>query len=155
MRGRKRKGESRAEELRAELAAWGQLGEFLRPSLRKLAARLGTSEQLLSHYLKTQDEWESRRQAAHCKESGDFRGVLYWSMRASLGKFVRRMEREFKEAGALDRSRIKMLEKFASVGQPGAQKFLAKVLADNLSASSRAAAKSFRSQGRQVATALN
>jgi hypothetical protein len=61
MRGRKRKEESRAEELRAKLAAWRQLPEFLRPSLRKLATQHGTSEQLLSHYLKTQDEWEARR----------------------------------------------------------------------------------------------
>jgi len=53
MRGRKRKEESRAEELREKLSEWRQMPESLRPSLRKLASDLGVSHQLLSYCLKT------------------------------------------------------------------------------------------------------
>lgn len=52
MRGRKPKWESRALEFYGRLARWKQSPESSRPSLRALARELGTSHQLLSHYLK-------------------------------------------------------------------------------------------------------
>ena len=46
MRGRKPKQESREPEVRARLAAWKQMPEDARPSLRVLAREFGTSHQL-------------------------------------------------------------------------------------------------------------
>jgi hypothetical protein len=51
MRGRKPKQQSRSEEFRKTLAAWKQIPVAFRPSLRALARELGTSHQLLGHYL--------------------------------------------------------------------------------------------------------
>jgi hypothetical protein len=55
--GRKPKRESRAAEFRQRLIAWKQLPESLRPSLRALACELGSSHQLLAHYLDGLEEW--------------------------------------------------------------------------------------------------
>lgn len=66
MRGRKRNQESRAEEFRQRLGAWKRTPEPSRPSLRALARELGTTHQLLGHYLKAWDKWqenEYRRKA--------------------------------------------------------------------------------------------
>jgi hypothetical protein len=60
MRGRKPKQESRAVEFRQTLIAWKQTPESLRPSLRALACELGTSHQLLSHYLPTLEDWRRK-----------------------------------------------------------------------------------------------
>ena len=146
-RGRKPKEESHAEESHEELAAWRQMPESSRPSLRKLADQLGTSEQLLSHYLKTQDEWDANRQAAKCQASGDARGWLYWWRRAALCELVRKIERRWSVAGS-DAGRrlsrglkrieakfrreeretdLKSLKMFASAGIPRAQEVLAKL----------------------------
>jgi hypothetical protein len=51
MSGRKTEQESRATEFRQRLMAWKQTPESQRPSLRALARELGTSHQLLKHYL--------------------------------------------------------------------------------------------------------
>ena len=113
-----------------------------RPPLRKLADQLGTSEQLLSHYLKTQDEWEARRQAARCQASGDDRGLLRWTMTAALCEGVREIEREInaKPPDESDMPRvlrrlnekarkadIRWLQQLAARGIPGAQEVLAKL----------------------------
>lgn len=57
--GRKPSCESRAEEFRQHLSAWKR-SIVSRPSLRALARELGTSHQLLCHYLKTWLKWEAR-----------------------------------------------------------------------------------------------
>jgi hypothetical protein len=57
--GRKPSSGSRAEEFRQRLSAWKR-NVVSRPSLRALARELGTSHQLLSHYLKTRLKWEAR-----------------------------------------------------------------------------------------------
>lgn len=62
IRGRKPKQESRAAEIRARLAEWKQMPEFSRPSLRALARELGTSHQLLNHYLFTLEERDRGRE---------------------------------------------------------------------------------------------
>jgi transcriptional regulator with XRE-family HTH domain len=51
MSGRKPKLDSRAEEFRKRLIHWKESSELSRPSLRALARELGTSHQLLTHYL--------------------------------------------------------------------------------------------------------
>lgn len=58
--GRKLASESRAVEVRERLAAWRRTSEPSRPSLRSLAREIGTSHQLLSHYLRTWDKWEGK-----------------------------------------------------------------------------------------------
>jgi hypothetical protein len=56
-RGRKPKQESRAAHLLSNLAAWNEMPDGSRPSLRGIARRLGTSHQLLLYYLKTLPKW--------------------------------------------------------------------------------------------------
>lgn len=58
MRGRKPKYESRATEFRRRLIVWKQTPKSMRPSLRALAREIGTSHQLLEHYLKGLEEWQ-------------------------------------------------------------------------------------------------
>lgn len=69
MRGRKPIYESRAAEFRQRLVVWKQTPESLRPSLRALARELGTSHQLLQHYLDGLDEWQARDRYLRAKES--------------------------------------------------------------------------------------
>src|SRR5438094_5272847 len=57
MKGRKRKEESRATVFRQQLTESKQTPKALRPSLRALARDLGTTHQLLSHYLAGIDKW--------------------------------------------------------------------------------------------------
>ncbi len=71
MRGRKPKRESRSSEIYASLVQWKQIPECSRPSLRSLAAELGTSHQLLSFYLRRLDKWQMqqyRRRAEQIRE---------------------------------------------------------------------------------------
>lgn len=67
-RGRKRKQESRADELRLKLIAWKAIPESLRPSLRALAAETRVSHQLLSFFLKDLEEWQFRDRYRKAKE---------------------------------------------------------------------------------------
>jgi hypothetical protein len=69
MRGRKIKQESRAAELRWKLVAWKQTPESSRPSLRALACELGTSHQLLSHYLDGLEQWEYNERYRNAKKA--------------------------------------------------------------------------------------
>ena len=64
-RGRKTKQASRADELRRKLTAWKQIPESQRPSLRALARELGTSHQLLEHYLDGLEIRQAREQEAN------------------------------------------------------------------------------------------
>jgi AraC-like DNA-binding protein len=57
---RRPSSQSRAAEFREKLAAWRRMPEFSRPPLRAVARELGTSHQLLSHYLKTWDRWQEK-----------------------------------------------------------------------------------------------
>src|SRR5450432_2644994 len=69
MRGRKPTQESRSAEFRQRLIAWKQTPESLRPSLRALARQLGTSHQLLKHYLDGLEKWryKERYREAHAE----------------------------------------------------------------------------------------
>jgi len=69
-RGRKPAGQSRAAEFRERLAAWRRMPEFSRSPLRTVAQELGTSHQLLSHYLKT---WDKRREKEYVRLAAEIR----------------------------------------------------------------------------------
>jgi len=71
MRGRKPKQESRAAEFRRSLLAWKQTPESLRPSLRALARKLGTSHQLLKHYLDGLEKWRYKERYRKATEESD------------------------------------------------------------------------------------
>lgn len=75
MRGRKPKQESRAEELRQRLIMWNQASVRSRPSLRALAAELGTSHQLLKHYLDGLEKWKRDRDLARLRANAKAKGV--------------------------------------------------------------------------------
>ena len=74
MRGRKPKQESRAAEIRAKLLSWRQTPELQRISLRALAAELGTSHQLLKHYLDGLDRWQAEERAARTRARAEAEG---------------------------------------------------------------------------------
>jgi transcriptional regulator with XRE-family HTH domain len=59
--GRKPAQESRGTEFRQTLVAWKQTPAAFRPSLRALARELGTTRQLLSHYLFGLEEWRREK----------------------------------------------------------------------------------------------
>jgi hypothetical protein len=61
---RKPKYESRATEFRQRLVVWKQTPASMRQSLRALAGELGTSHQLLAHYLDGLEEWQYKERAA-------------------------------------------------------------------------------------------
>jgi hypothetical protein len=66
--GRKPKHESRATEIRQRLLAWRQVCGPLRTSLRALATELGTSHQLLKHYLDGLEEWQCQERLRRAEE---------------------------------------------------------------------------------------
>src|SRR5215469_779122 len=67
-RGRKSKQDSRSDEIRARLVGWKQTPNSMRPSLRSLARELGTSHQLLSHYLERLHVFQSQEYFGRSKE---------------------------------------------------------------------------------------
>lgn len=73
--GRKPKLESRSAELRQTLIAWKQTPESSRPSLRALARALGTTHQLLGHYLVGLDEWRWQNELEQLRANAKARGV--------------------------------------------------------------------------------
>ena len=75
MTGRKPKTESRAAEFRQRLVTWKQTPEPLRPSLRALARELGTTHQLLSHYLDGLEEWRLGKELQQFRANARAKGV--------------------------------------------------------------------------------
>jgi hypothetical protein len=170
MRGRKPKLESRGTEIRARLTAWKQTPEYSRPSLRQLALELGTSHQLLSHYLESWAKWqeeECRRRAEEIRDRAweienrtltpweDQQARAYdqkafqWMLEVVMAKAMRRFEHEANTSG-LKRTQVKTLRILASRGYAKAQKILEKLSdrqesKNNLPAYAAPAAKSFRS----------
>ena len=143
MRGRKPKQESRAAEIRARLAAWKQTPEVSRRSLRALARDLGTSHQLLGHYLKHWEKWQfkeygRRREEIWARVKAEDRPITPWEEqqvyaynRAQARAFahytileqVEKIKREAKR-GPLGWYDIKALKIFARAGVPEAQELL-------------------------------
>ena len=155
MRGRKHKQESRSTEFRWKLFAWKQIPESSRPSLRALACELGTSHQLLGHYLDGLDEWECKEHYRNAKKSSEgiraranaesrlmtgqeveqvhahddaaFHGLLSSMLVGSLADLKREAKR-----GQLNRHQIKMLKMLARNDFPGAQELLQKCLLNGI-----------------------
>src|ERR1017187_2425250 len=71
MSGRKPKLESRSAEFRERLVAWRQAPGVLRPSLRALAREVGTSHQLLKHYLDGLEKWQYKERHRKATEESD------------------------------------------------------------------------------------
>jgi len=110
MRGRKPKQQSREAEFREKLIAWKQIPAAFRPSLRALARELGTSHQLLSHYLSTLDEWQREKELESFRAKAKAknipvtlaleRGHLAWLRRVEVQQ-ARKAARAAKRAGKI------------------------------------------------------
>lgn len=171
MRGRKPKQESRGTEIRARLAGWKQMPES-RPSLRTLARELGTSHQLLSHYLEGLEKWQAQGQAEGYRREAEeirvraeaenrpmtpweeqrvnvcHRQASAWAVEALLNDTYRKLRRQAKR-GQLPAGTVKMLRFFARRGVHQAQEILEKMSGaekseNNLPLPRFRAAKSFR-----------
>lgn len=168
-RGRKPKQESRAKEIRAKLAAWKQMPESSRPTLRALARDLGTSHQLLTHYLQRWEKWQSKEYRRRAKEiraraATENRLMTPWEeqqacasdqaafqcmMRGIVSDQLKRLERDA-STDRLNTVQVKMLRLLASRGWRKAREILEKCSSaekskNNLPLPSSHAAKSFRS----------
>ncbi len=148
-RGRKPASESRAAEIRQRLAEWKQTPEPQRVSLRVLARELGTSHQLLSHYLQRWEKWQAKeywRQAneIRTRAEAEHRSMTAWeeqqayacdyaamqwtlrsALREGLRRLLRRLERDA-SAGRLTTGQVKLLRLLASRGYRKAGKILEK-----------------------------
>ena len=71
MKGRKRKVDSRATELRQRLIVWQQTPESMRPPLRALARELRTSHTLLQHHLINLGKWQAKENWQRVREIRD------------------------------------------------------------------------------------
>ena len=143
--GRRIANESRAAEIRTRLLTWKQTPEPQRISLRRLAAHMGTSHQLLSFFLKSWDKWlgkEYLRKANEIRarakaenrdmtpgeesqviayERASFRSVLESVLADTLWQL-----RVAAKAGTLSKGQMKLLNLFARRGYPIAQEILEK-----------------------------
>jgi hypothetical protein len=155
-------------EFYGRLSRWRQTPESVRPSLRALARELGTSHQLLSHYLQSRAKWRAkdcRRQAEEIRAHAEIENraltpweeqqarsydqeAFQWMIESALDKGILELERDANARG-LNRVQIKLLKLLASRGYPKAQKILEKLSGrersdNNLPHPRARAAKSFR-----------
>jgi hypothetical protein len=176
--GRKHLDQSRADEIRARLAEWKRLPESSRPTLRALARELGTSHQLLSHYLQGWHKWQAKQYRHRAKEirarvgaetqplvmdellkkaeSYD-RAAFQCMISSMLDDLLKRIERDAK-VGCLKAVQMKMLRLLASRGDRRAQQILdklnsAKESKNNLPPASARTRNSFRRTKRIVGNA--
>jgi hypothetical protein len=151
VRGRKPKLESRSPEFRQTLIGWKQIPESVRPSLRALARELGTSHQLLKHYLDGLEKWRYKERYRKATEESDQivaramvegRPMTQWeeqrlnactiaAIRADAGSLLldelAKLKQEARR-GPLHPAQFKMVKSFARQGFPGAQELLQKCL---------------------------
>jgi hypothetical protein len=149
MRGRKPSHESRSTEFRQKLANWKRTPESLRPSLRALARELGTSHQLLKHYLDGLEKWRYKERYRKANTEADQilaraivedRPMTQWeeqqrhawtiaAIRAKAGALLldklKKLQGEARR-GPLHPAQFKMVKIFAKQGFPGAQELLQK-----------------------------
>jgi hypothetical protein len=147
--GRNPAEESRGTEFRLKLVEWKQTSEPLRPSLRALARMLGTSHQLLKHYLNGLEKWRYKEQYRKATEEADqiLAGAIVESrpmtpreeeqchacaitaIRAKAGALLldelKKLKREARR-GPLHPAQFKMVKIFAKQGFPGTQELLQK-----------------------------
>jgi hypothetical protein len=153
--GRKPTQESRATEFRRSLIARQQTPESSRPSLRALARELGTSHQLLKHYLDGLEKWRYKERYRKANAEADQilaraiiegRPMTQWeeqrrhactiaAIRAKAGAILldelAKLKQEARR-GPLHPAQFKMVKVFAKQGFPGAQEPLQKCLRDGL-----------------------
>jgi len=146
-RGRKPASQSRAAEIRTRLLAWKQTPEPQRISLRALAAKLSTSHQLLSVYLRGLENWQKkdyRRRAEAIRDlaKAENRYMTSWEesqvatleraafrcgIESLLTSTLRRYEEELgRKAGRLTRTELRLVKILAQRGFPMAQRLLQK-----------------------------
>lgn len=145
-RGRKPNQESRSAEFRRRLIAWKQIPESHRPSLRMLARELGTSHQLLRHYLAGLEKWQQTERWHKANEESDSerrpmnqreeqQRHTIAGVRADVGRLLLGVLAKLKSEatrGPLCRSQFKMVKIFVKQGYPGAEELLLKCLRDGL-----------------------
>ena len=142
-RGRKAASESRAAEIRARLMTWKQTPEPQRISLRRLAAHMGTSHQLLSFFLKSWDKWQGKEYQRKANEirakagnryltpeeeaqvSAYERASFHSVLESVLADTLRRLQ-VASRAGPLSKGQIKLLNLFARKGYPIAREIVEK-----------------------------
>jgi hypothetical protein len=143
MKGRKPKQDSRGNEICAKLAEWKQKPESARPSLRALARELGTSHQLLSHYLEGLEKWQmkeyrrqekqicARAEAQHRpltffeeQQAMDYgRAALRVMAMGAIEHAVKQLERDAKK-GTFTTRQVKVLRDLASRGHERSRKII-------------------------------
>jgi hypothetical protein len=147
LRGRKPKHDTRETEIRARLAEWKQMPEFSRPSLRALARELGTSHQLLVHYLKRLEKWQGEQYFRQAREilarvEAENRVLTPWEEQQAYAwhtEAVRAMVvpslldsldsiKQDAKRGPLHPAQFKMLKIFARQGFSGAHELIEKCL---------------------------
>jgi hypothetical protein len=181
-RGRKPASESRAAEFRDRLAVFKRTPEGSRLSLRAVARELGTSHQLLSHYLQGWGKWEGREYKrlalqirAHARaerrdvtpseeaqartyDKAAFQAFVTSAVDSELSKMLKQVR-----AGVvLSKHEIRFVNLLARKGFPMAHKITralsqennAKERLNNLPGAPPAVAKSFKSEFGHVATPL-
>lgn len=147
--------ESRSAEFRQRIIAWNQTPESLRSSLRALARELGTSHQLLTHYMAGLQKWHLKEHYRKATEESDQiiarailedRPMTQWeeqrhyactiaALRAkAISAMLDKLEDLKREArrGPLHPAQFKMVKIFAKWGYPGAQELLQKCLREGL-----------------------
>jgi hypothetical protein len=149
--GRKTRQESRSAEFRQRLLIWKQTPEARRLSLRALARQMGTSHQLLGHYLIGLEKWRYKELCRKAKaqsdaicpravaENRDFTPLEEQQIRTCDRTIVQSLvapyllalfdliKREAK-CGPLHRCQFETLEMFARRNYPGAQELLQRCL---------------------------
>ena len=145
MSGRQLATDSRAGEIRVGLLAWQQTPASLRPSLRALARELGTSHQLLKHYLDGLEEWACKSRYQRAKEAAEREAAeirarvkaegRQMTMRELIVTIITPTEidqveklRQEAKRGPLHRLQVAMLKILARQGLPGARETLQKCL---------------------------
>jgi transcriptional regulator with XRE-family HTH domain len=116
--GRKPKYDSRATELRQRLLVWKQSPEGLRPSLRELARELGTSHQLLSHYLKGLDDWQCERDLEQFRANAKAKGLTVTPalVKRYLAWLARVREKEARDRARCEPKIRQLKQKIESLG---------------------------------------
>ena len=128
--GRKPAYESRATEFRRELIIWKQTSESMRPSLRTLADKLGTTHQILSYHLNRLDRWQAGERAKRIRASAENRGMTMreWYDVEIVPGLLKQIEklRQAAKRGPLKSDQVKMLKLFAKQGFAAATEILGK-----------------------------
>jgi hypothetical protein len=153
--GRKHTEESRAPEFRERLSAWRQTPASARPSLRALARELGTSHQLLMHYLRGLEKWRYKQCYRKATEEADqilARAIVedrpmtqceqqqrhaftLAAVRAQGAAILLDELTKFKQEakrGPLHPAQFKTVKNLAKHGFPGARELLQKCLRDGV-----------------------